>query len=487
MLGRSNVRATTVSDMTARFRRVEQALALSTDMFEVAATSDADLWQAIQHAIDTEVPEDNDLDFKSTWWSDTKELAKDCAAFANAAGGVLVFGVDDDKRDVAAAWSPVESKGNFDEQVQSVTASRIAPKLPRVLVRWVPHPDGSENGIGFVGIPRASGAPHAATDGNRLTYPVRRSKMTDYMSESEVADRYRNRFEMARGDQDRAQAVTDAARPALLRANNIWLTVTFVPSLPGDLPLTADQPDKVSRLVWEWQSEMPLEHNRTHAFTERVRKGRIVISADAASRVSEYQHHELWLDGSGFASAVVGQIQGGETLRWGTASQPDLEFVLFRLTDLLTQHANRVGAAGDGIFVAQLLPAWDDSSLNATVTTSDITRVGQPLGDTIPFLIDATRPPNEAELAHARHVDGEPAQVTVPLDTIAESVRELIIATRRLAVDLFAEDGISDVASLTADGKYDPGRLLNEMQHRAGPWVVARGIESPQPFLGSVG
>lgn len=472
--------------MSARFRRVEQALALRSDMFDVEATTDADLWQAIQHAIDNEVPEDNDLDFKSAWWTGTKELAKDCAAFANAAGGVLIFGVDDDKRDVAAAWSPVESKSNFDEQVQSITASRIAPKLPRVLVRWIPHPDGPETGVGLVGIPRTSGAPHAATDDNRLTYPVRRSKITDYMSESEVADRYRNRFELARGDQDRAQTVTNAARPALLRANNIWLTVTFVPSMRGDLPLTADQPDNISRLVWEWQSEMPLEHNRSHAFNERVRKGRIVISPDAASRVSHSQHHELWLDGSGFASAVVGEIKGGETSRWGTAQQPDLEFVLFRLTDLLTQHAIRAGAAGDGILVAQLLPAWADSSAETTPSTEDIPRGGQPPGDTIPFLVGASRPPNEAELALARHVDGEPAQVTVPLDTIAGSVSELIIATRRLAVDLLAEDGISDVASLTADGQYDPGDLLNDMQRKAGPWVVARGIRTPRRFLGSI-
>ena len=462
--------------MTARFRRVEQALALTSDIFDAAETTDADIWRAVQHAIDTEVPEDNDLDFKSIWWSDTKELAKGCAAFANAAGGVLIFGVDDGGRDVAAGWSHVAPKSNFDEQVQSVTASRIAPKLPRVLVRWIPNPDGSETGIGIVGVPRTSGAPHAALNGTWLTYPVRRSKITDYMSESEIADRYRNRFEMAHTDQDRAQTVSDRARPALLRANNIWLTVTFVPSLPGDLPLSSDQANDAAGLVWQWQAEMPLEHNQTRTFTERVRSKRIVISSDAASRVSQYQHHELWLDGSGFASAVVGKIMGGETLRWGTAAQPDLEFVLFRLTDLLTQHAVRAGAAGDGIFVAQLLPAWDDDSLDATVTTPDIARTGQTPGNTIPFLIDTESAPDEAKMAHARRVDGEPAQVTAPLDAIAESLSELILATRRLALDLLAEDGVSDVASLTAAGEFDPGRLLNAMQTLVGVWAAERGI-----------
>lgn len=460
----------TVSAMTARFRRVEQALALSTDLFDATATPDADVWQAVQHAIDNNVPEDDDLDFKREWWSNPKELAKDCVAFANAAGGILIFGVDDDGRDVAVGWSPVAPKSDFDEQVQSITATRTAPKLPRVLVRWVPNPNGDPDGIGLVGVARTSSQPHAATDSHRLTYPVRRSKITDYMSESEVADRYRNRFAMARGDQDRAQAITDAARPALERTNNIWLTVTFVPSLPGSLPLTAEQPYETTSLVWQWQNEMPLEHNQTRNFSERVRKGRIVISSDAASRVSHYQHHELWLKGSGFASAVVGEIRGGEALRWGTAAQPDVEFVLFRLTDLLTQHATRAGAAGDGILVAQLLPAHEDAARGGAEVP-------------IPFLIDTTRPPNEAELAHARRVDGEPAQVTVPLDTIAESVSELIIATRRLAVDLLAEDGISNVVSLMPDGQYDPGRLLNELQRKARQWAIDRNIETPPLYV----
>ena len=79
-------------------------------------------------------------------------------------------------------------------------------------------------------------------------------------------------------------------------------------------------------------------------------------------------------------------------------------------------------------------------------------------------------------MAHARHVDGEPAQVTAPLDAIAESPGELIIATRRLAVDLLAEDGVSEVASLTAAGEFDPGHLLNELARQARTWATTRGI-----------
>lgn len=66
--------------------------------------------------------------------------------------------------------------------------------------------------------------------------------------------------------------------------------------------------------------------------------------------------------------------------------------------------------------------------------------------------------------------------MTAPLDAIAESAGELIIATRRLAVDLLAEDGVSDVASLTAAGELDPRGLLNELARLARAWAPTRGI-----------
>lgn len=459
--------------MTVRFLRVEQALTLTTGLFDA---TDDEVWQAIGRAISVEIPEAEDLDFKSEWWGDNRELAKDCAAFANATGGVLIYGVDDDGRDVAAGLSPVDELDKFEERVQSVTASSIAPKLPRVHVRWVPNPDGSGSGIGIVAVPRTPNAPHAAVNGTRLTYPVRRSKVTDYMSESEVADRYRNRFEMARSDQDRAQAITELARPNLARANTTWVTVAFVPSLPGDLPLSAAEPRAALDLVFGWQDEMVLEPNQRRNFSERVRRKRIVVTSDAASLLSQYQHHELWLDGSGFAAAAVGLVKGGETLQWATVDQPDLEFVVLRLTDLLVRHALRAGAAGDGIFVAQLLPAWDDNSLDLTVTTPDHTRTGQASRVGIPLLIDVSGTPDANKLAHARRVDGEPAQVTAPLDAIAESARELVVTTRRLVIDMLAEDGVSDATLLTAAGEINTFHVLNTRRNETNAWANECGI-----------
>ncbi|WP_285100701.1 ATP-binding protein [Promicromonospora sp. MEB111] len=459
--------------MAARFLRVEQALALTTGLFD--ATGD-EVWQAVQRAISLQTPEAADLEFKSQWWDNTKEFAKDCAAFANATGGVLIYGVNDDGRDVAAGLSPVNQLDDFEERVQSITASRIAPKLPQVHVRWVPNPDSPGTGIGIVAIPRSPNSPHAVVNQPQLSYPVRRSTMTVYLSESEVADRYRNRLEMARSDQDRAQEIIELARPALARAGNAWVAVAFIPSLPGELPLSAAEPDAALDLVYRWQGEMPLEPAQHRSLDARVRRKRIVVTSDPSSPVSHYQHHELWLDGSGFAAAAVGSLKRARTLQWTNVEQPELEFAILRLVDLLVKHAVRAGAAGDGIFVAQLLPAWEDDSLDVSVSTPDSTRTGQAIRAGIPLLIDVSRTPDESELAHARRVDGESVQVTAPLDAIAESAQELVMTVRRLTVDMLAEDGMSDSTLLTAAGQIDSLQLRQAWLREVEAWANECGI-----------
>ncbi|MFC8495068.1 helix-turn-helix domain-containing protein, partial [Streptomyces sp. NPDC057235] len=66
----------------------------------------------LRRAVDSQVPEGGDLDWKKDFYAGTdagrKELAKDISAMANTVGGLLVVGVDDGKKDHAHALAPVE-------------------------------------------------------------------------------------------------------------------------------------------------------------------------------------------------------------------------------------------------------------------------------------------------------------------------------------------------------------------------------------------
>ncbi|KRB80093.1 hypothetical protein ASE01_00885 [Nocardioides sp. Root190] len=461
--------------MSMRFLRVEQVLTLATGLFD---SPDEELWRAFATAIDAEVPEADDLDFKREWWSRSEEIAKDCAAVANAGGGVIIIGIDDGGRDVAAGWAAFEKPQSFDERVQQATASSTAPKLPVVRTRWVPNPENDDTGVAIVAVSRSPQAPHAVVYGReRFGYPVRRSSTTDWLSESEVADRYRSRFDMARSDHDRAEEVHDAARPALDRASAVWVTVALVPSLRGNLTLSEDEEQTAERLTNYWQHEMPLQQDFTSNLNSRVRRKRIVLSSDWRRVVSQYQHHELWLDGSGFASAAIAHGINDAARPWSGVNHSDIEFYVLRLTDLLVKHAVRAGASGDIVLTAQLLPAWDGDSLNEVVTTPDYTRTGQPTRIGIPLLINQVPTPSDDEYAHARRIDGEPGQVTAPLLDIADTPRELVLAVRRLLLDTLAEDGVTTGRLLTENGAIDRMGVLSRRLAETRDWAARRGFE----------
>jgi hypothetical protein len=461
--------------MSLRFLRVEQALSLTTGLFDA---TDVELWRAFGTAIEVEIPEADDLDFKRDWWSRPEEIAKDCAAVANAGGGVIIVGVDDASRDVAAGWAAFEKPNGFDERVQQVTASSTAPKLPVVRTRWVPNPDDNDTGVAVVAVSRSPQAPHAVVySRERFGYPIRRSSTTDWLSESEIADRYRSRFDMARSDQDRAKEIQDAARPALDRASAVWVTVVLVPSLRGNLILSEEQVATTERLANHWQYELPLKQDFTSSLNTRVRRKRIIVSSDSRRVVSQYQHHEMWLDGSGFASAAITHGINDAVRPWTGVHHSDIEFYVLRLTDLLVKHAVRAGASGDVVLTAQLLPAWDDDSLDEVVTTPDYARVGQPARIGVPLLINQGRTPSEEEYAHARRVDVEPGQVTAPLIDIADNPRELILAVRRLLLDTLAEDGVTTGRLLTENGAIDRMGVLNRRMAATRDWAAERGIE----------
>ncbi len=461
--------------MSLRFLRVEQALTLTTGLFDA---TDVELWRAFGSAIEVEIPEADDLDFKRDWWGRPEEIAKDCAAIANAGGGVIIVGVDDAGRDVAAGWATFEKPDGFDERVQQVTASSIAPKLPVVRTRWVPNPDNNDTGVAVIAVSRSPQAPHAVVyTRERFGYPIRRSRTTDWLSESEIADRYRSRFDMARSDQDRAKQIQDAARPALDRASAVWVTVVLVPSLRGNLILSEEQVLTTERLANYWQYEMPLQQDVTSSLGTRVRRKRIIVSSDSRRVVSQYQHHEMWLDGSGFASASITHGTNDATRPWTGVAHSDIEFYVLRLTDLLVKHAVRAGASGDVVLTAQLLPAWDDDSLDEVVTTPDYARVGQPSRIGVPLLINQGRTPSEEEYVHARRIDVEPGQITAPLLDIADTPRELVLAVRRLLLDTLAEDGVTNGRLLTENGAIDRIGVLSRRLTATRDWAAERGIE----------
>jgi predicted HTH transcriptional regulator len=165
----------------------------------------------LQRAVENHIPESADLDWKKDFYKGTdpgkKELAKDVSAMANTAGGMVVIGVHDGNQDHAHDLDPVDPEpGRGEEWIRSVLANWIQPVVPNVGVRVVESATKAGKIYWVLTVPPSPQAPHAvAAPGNDYHFRVhvRHGTTTRTLAESEIAQRYRDRFQAACDDVDR--------------------------------------------------------------------------------------------------------------------------------------------------------------------------------------------------------------------------------------------------------------------------------------------
>ena len=190
--------------------------------------------------------EDHDLDFKRERYkkgnADSREAALDIASFANATGGLIIFGMAEDGLGRASELVPDMGADDFLLRVQQIVASRVSP-VPKVGYRSVIV----DNGLVFiVSISPSTRKPHAVTvDGNTWRFPVRSGTTRRYLSEPELADMYYQRLFGAADLGKRIQNFHDSARKLIppFEDNEFWawLVLSCVLSTPGGLQLERGQ------------------------------------------------------------------------------------------------------------------------------------------------------------------------------------------------------------------------------------------------------
>lgn len=192
----------------------------------------------LQRLVDQRVGESEDLEFKREPWgasdAERAELAKDVAAMANGRGGAIVVGVDQDGTG-AASLAPFEDAETQRQRVESVVADRVHP-MPAMRAFVVSSADAPSRGYLIVAIPRSALAPHAVVRDGALRYPLRYGSKCVYLTESQVADRYRDRFALARGRIERLEEVVREGSSVLDRGEP-WVSVAVVPEMAGDVPI----------------------------------------------------------------------------------------------------------------------------------------------------------------------------------------------------------------------------------------------------------
>ena len=273
-----------------------------------------------EHVHESEV-----LDFKETlWarssgprgpWSPEQEFAKDVACLANRRGGVLLVGV----AEASGEASSVAPLAKVDREVEErrLRQALVNYQAPVAVCEFVWISGAGDQSYLAVVVPRSLRAPHAVVSergGSRraLRYPERHGTDTVWLTESEVAERYRRRFDAQVAERARLdRVVSDGCEALRVRArSDVWLFVALVPELPVPGRLDNQTVEAIERWHRARSTNSPL--NRwISAFGRAIpAPGMVTFTRSQRDRSEDETlvgeaYVELHVDGSAYAALPV--------------------------------------------------------------------------------------------------------------------------------------------------------------------------------------
>lgn len=196
-------------------------------IFAISTYDDiADLWKSHQN-------ETLNLEFKKDISTDSKEIAKDISSFANAEGGVIVYGINEENgKAVKSNGIPI---GQNSERIQQIISSSTSPTVPIEIMNISATRKGNskpKQEFLVVKIPKSPFMIHQVTTTSK--YYVRNNTITTShiyqpfeMKENEIALRYENRF---RAKQEQINFIHEKERKIAKEVGwNAYILISVVP------------------------------------------------------------------------------------------------------------------------------------------------------------------------------------------------------------------------------------------------------------------
>lgn len=205
----------------------------------------------LQSLIDNGVPESLTLDYKNSLAlskddSCRTELSKDVSAFANSAGGVIVYGIDEDNHLPSKIDEGVDPKKITREWLEQVVGSTIKPQVQGVIIRQIALDSGK---VAYaIEIPAATTfAPHQANDHryykrfNFLSRPMEDYEVRDVQKRASTPSlflefEYDGAEDMPRGPRGklRLRIGNHSPEPALYSTVHLFMDEGFLASASTD-------------------------------------------------------------------------------------------------------------------------------------------------------------------------------------------------------------------------------------------------------------
>lgn len=457
------------SDQTGRVAiwRSPELEAIFDGPLDVAGISE----ESVQRVVADRTPESEVLDFKQAlWgksprprppWSDEQEFAKDVGALANHRGGVLLVGVAE-VAGVATSATPfsIATSTEVEERrLRQALVNNLAPLATTEFI-WIPTAGGAW--FCAVMVPRSPRAPHAVVieGGTGLRYSVRHGTDTAWLSEGEVAERYRHRVSAQTDDAERVRRVVAHGQQALRHVPGVWLLAAAIPELPVEGTLDWQTVEAFER--WHRSSSQLSPLNRSlHAYGRGIpAPGRVTFTG--ALRTSDEDetevrdaYVELYVDGSAVAAAPVG---------FGTSDESHRDVGELTLVD-------------DGVLVVDLVLRWCGHRVGAWGTATIV--LGLVDGD------DEGAEPIRLVFAEGGAVRQRPGTRALSASITATTVADLACVSslqQRLAVThaalsgLLQWFGVAEPTQIMRDGTIVPQQFTMSRYREVERWATDRGV-----------
>ncbi len=442
-----------------RSRRLETVLGAPVD--ELSARD-------IEALAGNRVSEAFDLDFKETLYGSSdkerRDLCGDVAALANTSGGAIIVGVEEDEHAIAAATPGVELGDAERNRILQTLASGVAP-LPALDVISVPSTDDPTRGWFVLAVPRSTRAPHAVVVNEGFRFPVRNGTTIRYLSEPEVAARYRHRDQHTGELTAKLADVVAGSFASVNRDHGPWILVALIPEHAGALEISQA---RLRQMQQEYGSRDLFDTGGSGVHFQWVRTGRGKYTVgdgpypNSDSPLPHYGYVELHTDGTGSYAIELIDMADVRRENNGMPEDPtavqmvsDEGLALGILTGLrrLAAHArDTAGAAGSAIVQVHLVPSPGRAVL---------------IGHTRHFGFADSRSGNAVSTAAI-------AETAAALDDLAEPCPALVATAARLLDEVGTSFGIPEMGQLSLDGEIrrrywkDPGTLLG--------WAERHGI-----------
>lgn len=227
----------------------------------------------VQRACDMSVPESTNLDWKQKLpltpdaveqkakQHQQQELAKDIAAMANSGGGMIVYGVAEDRSPGTSAADHIKPVGIVDEStlrsIRQVAGSLIYPPVTGLQLLPVSPAGLPTDGVLILIVPDSPEAPHLVHPSNPQSWfgaPYRHGPDTEWMVERQLATAFAARESGRRQRTDSFDSRFEAFTKTLPGdASTRWIVVQAVPDVPRPRPrdLTLLTANRIISRAWQ--------------------------------------------------------------------------------------------------------------------------------------------------------------------------------------------------------------------------------------------